>query len=310
VLSLAYVRIQQAPARDFLYENRRHISHRQPLGNPNLEPATVISYQAAIKHLFDGGRALQASVFYRDLFGQIGVRDLDPTLQVSRPRYENADEGHAEGFEIEWIVPHGKGSELDLQYTFMHAVGMESLEEGRPFGDKLPPRTAPLGDVPLDWDRRHSFAVSWMWRKVPEWTVSWATRIGSGLPWTASPRRNQLADLSQVNARRFDWEENTSLSIHWGPPFLPTLWHLAFGLEVRNLFDFRGDRLATLSGYPHPLINTIYDDYGAYRGETGLRGGAYWDARDPDAPDSWVRVHDPRLGTAPRAVRFTVAARW
>ena len=76
------------------------------------------------------------------------------------------------------------------------------------------------------------------------------------------------------------------------------------------MFDFRGDQLATLSGYPNPTINTLYDDYGAHRGETGLGGGAYWDARDPDAPDAWVRVLDPRLGRAPRTVRFGFDARW
>lgn len=310
VLSLAYVRIQQAPARDFLYDNRRDVSHRQPLGNPALEPAAVISYQAALKHLFEGGRAFQASVFFRDLFNQIGVREMSPNLQVSRPQYQNADEGHAEGFELECIVPYGRSSEVNLDYTFMHAVGTQSLEEGLPFGDRLSARTAPLDDVPLDWDRRHTFTLSWMMRKSQEWTVAWITRLGSGLPWTTSPRRTPIADPSIVNAERLGWDENTSLSIRWGPPFLPSMWHFGFGLEVRNLFDFRGDRLATLSGYPNPLINTYYDDYGAFRGETGLGGGAYWDARDPNAPDSWVRVFDPRLGTPPRTVRFGVTARW
>jgi hypothetical protein len=271
----------------------------------------VISYQAALKHLFEGGRALQVSFFFRDLFGQVGVRELDPTLQVSRPQYQNADEGHAEGFELEWILPTGTtGSELNVDYTFMHAVGSASLEEGFPFGTWLSPRTAPIADVPLDWDRRPTLAVSWMWRKAPEWTIAWVSRVGSGLPWTASPRRSPINDPSIVNAQRFDWDENTSLSIRWGPPFLPTMWHLGLGLEVRNVFDFRGDQRATLSGYPNPTINTYYDDYGAYRGETGLGGGAYWDARDPDAPDAWVRVFDPRLGRAPRTVRFGLDARW
>jgi outer membrane receptor protein involved in Fe transport len=310
VLSLAYIRIQQAPARDFLYDNRRDVSHRQPLGNPALEPATVISYQAALKHLFEGGRAFQASVFYRDLFNQIGVREMSPTLQVSRPQYQNADEGNAEGFELECILPYGENSEVDVDYTFMHAVGMQSLEEGLPFGNVFSPRTAPLGDYPLDWDRRHTITLSWMMRKSQEWTVAWITRVGSGLPWTASPRRSAINDPSIVNAERFSWDENTSLSIRWGPPFLPSLWHFGFGLEVRNLFDFRGDRRATITGYPNPEINTYYDDYGAFRGETGLGGGAYWDSRDPSAPDSWVRVFDPRLGTPRRTVRFGVNARW
>ena len=51
--SLAYVRMDQDPARDYLYDNRNVILNRRPFGNLLLEPATVISYQAAVKHVFD-----------------------------------------------------------------------------------------------------------------------------------------------------------------------------------------------------------------------------------------------------------------
>src|SRR5207244_13071133 len=59
VVSAAYIRIDQDPARDFLYDNRRVILHRHPLGNPELGPSTVISYQAALKHLITDGLSLQ-----------------------------------------------------------------------------------------------------------------------------------------------------------------------------------------------------------------------------------------------------------
>ncbi len=314
VLSLSYVRIQQDPARDFLYENRggigHNISHRQPLGNPALDPTTVISYQAALKHLFEHGRALQAAVFFRDLFGQVGAREFDPGYGPLRPRYENADKGHAEGFELGLILPRGAGGELGLQYAYLTAFGTQSLEEGLPFGGRQVPRSEPVAEVPLDWDRRHSLSLTAVLRKPGVWTLSWSTRLGSALPWTKSPRRQPLADLSLVNAQRFKWDENTAAAFRYAPPFLPTLWHLAFGVEVRNLFDYRSERLATISGYPHTLINTYYDDYGAFRGETGLPGGAYWDYNDPDASGGWVRVHDPRLMNPPRRMRLSVTASW
>jgi len=320
VLSLSYVRIQQSPARDFLYENRRVISQRQPLGNPGLEPPTVISFQAAIKHLFDQGRGFQAAFFYRDLFGQIGAREFRPAF-LQMPRYENADKGHAEGFELSLILP-GSRLQLEAQYTFLHAVGTQSLEEGIPYGARLTPRTESLGDYPLDWDRRHSVAVSGVWRhpavapsRSPRgpielalrglrgrWSASWVTRVGSGLPWTASPRQVAIDDLSIVNQQRFKWDENTSLSLRWSPLLLSG-W-LELGLDVRNLFDYRSERAATLYGYPHPTINTYYDDYGAFRGETGLPGGAYWE------DNGWVRVHDPRLLNPPRMLRFSLGTRW
>jgi outer membrane receptor protein involved in Fe transport len=325
VLSLSYVRLDQPPPRELLYENRLVIDARRPLGNPGLVPSTVISYQVALKHLLDQGRALQAAIFYRDLYGQIGARDFDPGPGPARPRYENADHGHAEGLELGFYWPFGD-SQVQLQYTLLHAVGTQSEAEGLLFGQRVADRVEPLGDRPLDWDHRHSLTAFGVWRRplkpltrLPRgpielllaglrgaWTVSWVTRVGSGLPWTPSPRRQVLTDLSLVNSRRLGWEENTSLAARWTPWF--GAQRISFAVEARNLFDFRSERLATLVAYPHPYINTVFDDYGAFRNETGLPGGGYWDSDDPSAPNAWVRVNDPRLFNAPRLVRFSVGA--
>jgi len=101
---------------------------------------------------------------------------------------------------------------------------------------------------------------------------------GSALPWTPRARRQLDTDFSLLNTRRFAWEESTNLLLSWRPFVGP--FHV--GLDVRNLFDRRTETAATISGYPHPLINTYYDDYSAYRTETGLPGGAYWEDRDGD----------------------------
>ncbi len=57
------------------------------------------------------------------------------------------------------------------------------------------------------------------------------------------------------------------------------------------------------------VINTLYDDYAAYRTETGQGGGAYWGATGAGAR-YWVPVHDPRLLNPPRTVRLSVGANW
>jgi outer membrane receptor protein involved in Fe transport len=331
VLSFSYVRIEQAPPRDFLYDNRINNSAREPLGNPNLEPSIVISYQAAVKHLFEGGRALQVAFFFRDLFGQIGARPYEVQPFIFHQRYENADHGNAQGVEASWITPTGRFGQLELQYTFMHAVGTESRPEGQPYGPAvIQQRIPPLGDYPLDWDRRHSLAVLGNWKVTPSdttppirgpidlllralrgsWTAAWATRVGSPLPWTPAPRNVELIDPSLTNSARFKWEENTSLSVRWSP--LVVHERVALLVEVRNLFDFRGETGSTLSGYPHATINTEFDDDSAFRGETGLPGGAYWDypTREPGDPTSWVRIQDARLYSAPRLVRLGITGRW
>ncbi|HVP14375.1 MAG TPA: hypothetical protein VMS88_02455, partial [Terriglobales bacterium] len=111
-----------------------------------------------------------------------------------------------------------------------------------------------------------------------------------------------FTDFGLVNSERFGWTENTNLDLRWRPPHA---LGLAFGLDVRNLFDNRAECAATVDGYPNPVINTHYDDYGAYRTLTGSGGGAYW-VTTPDGSGYWVPVNDERLRNPPRAIRASV----
>jgi outer membrane receptor protein involved in Fe transport len=307
--SASYVRVDQPPGRDFLYENRRLPFNRHPLGDPTLEPSTVISYQMAIKHLFEAGWSLQIGYFYRDLFGQIGAIDAPREQALFRLRYDNADEGHAEGIEATAARTWGERGRLEVHYTWLHAWGTQSLEEGQYYGrlpleDRRPGNERPfaIGEHPLDWDRRHTVSLAAQWRPRRWISLAWTTVAGSGLPWTPSERRELLDDLSSVNRNRFSWTESTSLIARWVPLSARAI---AIGLEVRNVFDERGDDRSTLEGYPHPFINTLYDDYGAYRTETGRDGGAYW-----DQALGWVSIGDQRLAMAPRSARLSVEVGW
>ena len=76
------------------------------------------------------------------------------------------------------------------------------------------------------------------------------------------------------------------------------------------MFDARYDLSATVNGYPNLQINTLYDDYGAFRTETGLPGGAYWNDRNGDGVPGWVRVFDPRLSGPPRTMRLSLDLGW
>jgi outer membrane receptor protein involved in Fe transport len=304
--SFAYTRVHQAPGRDFLYDHRTAISDRQPLGNPALEPSELIAYEAAVKHLLSARWAIQAALFYRDVFNQVGALDAQVPDGEINLRYANDDESHAVGFEWSVILAAGERRHLEAHYVWMNAAGNESRPEGDPYGPVRSARTPPLGSEPLSWDRRHAFLVSgsWDWRR--QWALSWSTALASPLPWTPKEVREPFIDLALVNSRRLGWTENTNVNLQWSPPHARGLW---LGLEARNLFDNRGERAATLDGYPNPMINTRYDDYGAYRTQTGLPGGAYWSQVQGEA-GFWVPVHDPRLYNPPRAVRASIGGRW
>ncbi|NUQ86040.1 MAG: hypothetical protein HUU11_15120, partial [Anaerolineales bacterium] len=146
----------------------------------------------------------------------------------------------------------------------------------------------------LDWDQRHALAVTAHFRLRGGFDVSWHTRAASGLPWTPLYRLPTdsmdwppaYAEQAYVNSRRLPWSENTNFAVRFTPGLFP---RVAVLLSASNLFDNATDRLATISGYPNPRIGTWYDHYGAFRTETGLGGGAYWNDTDADGIREWVR---------------------
>ena len=313
VLSLSYTRLSQDPPRDYLYDNRRFVEgskfvdNRRPVGNPALEPATVVSYQVALTRVYSPAWAMQASVFYRDVFGQVGARSFEIKPNVYQRRYTNEDEAHALGCEWSLMYEAGEDRRMALHYTWMQAYGNESRPDGEFIVETRGERPDAIGDYPLSWDQRHTIATNGAWT-LP-WigmSVSWATTVGSPLPWTPKERREVLMDLSVTNSRRLDWTENTDLGLRWVLPRSP----FAVGLDVTNLFNSRFERAVTIDGYPHPFINSYYDDYGAYRTETGQGGGAYWVQPPGGNPGYWVPVHDARLYNAPRRVRANLSVRW
>jgi TonB-dependent receptor-like protein len=307
MFSTSYTRATQTPGRDFLYDRRVTITNRQPLGNPGLRPSRLTFYEAALKHLFGPRWSLQTSLFYRDVAFMIGARDVQTPVPGGRvdPRYTDDDQASSAGFELTLAHDAGGGRRVEAHYTFMHAWGTESRPEGDPYGPAREAGTRPISEQPLSWDRRHALVVSGTWSWGPRIMLAGSSSLGSPLPWTPKPRRQEPTDVTTLNTRRFGWTAATHLGLTWRPPYAQGL---TFGLEARNVFDQQGERLATVDGYPNPIINTVFDDYGAYRTETGLGGGAYW--TNAGGTGHWVPVHDERLFNPPRAVRASVSRTW
>lgn len=305
VFSMSYTRVSQPPERDLLYDRRRVITNRQPLGNPALRPMRMISYEAAVKHLLHPEWAFQASVFYRDVAFLPGARDYRTGSGPVDLRYTDEDQASTAGFELTLVRDVGERRRVEAHYTFMRAWGYESRPEGDPYGPLREVSTAPISEQPLSWDRRHTLVVSGVWRWGSRLSVAGSSSLGSPLPWTPKPRREPPTDVTQVNTRRFGWTAVTHLGVTWTPPYA---LGLTFGFEARNLFDDRSERLATVDGFPNPVINTYFDDYGAYRTETGLGGGAYW--TNAGGTGHWVPVHDERLLTPSRTLRASVGRSW
>jgi hypothetical protein len=304
--SFAYARIEQDPARDFLYESRVFGYDRHPLGNPQMQPAEVIEWQGAVKHILDPAWSVQFSVFARDVYGEPGVRYLSQAEHLIE--YDSIDDAHTSGLELDLSHTLANGGWTHWSWTFMHAWGRESQPEGLPFGAAFGERPLPTGNHPLDWDLQNMLGTDGRLPLKHGLSIAWSSQIATGRPWTPLYRDDTsdlewpplYADQQLINSRRMKWTEVTNLDVRFTHVWL----HGAtLRLAVTNLFDHRGDVEPTLNGYPNPLIDTLFDEYDSFRTETGHDGGGYWNS-DGTSPRTWYAVHDPRLAQRPREVRL------
>ncbi len=309
--SLSYSRTFQDPPRELLYENRRTGYDRRPLGNPLLVPSEVLSWQAALKHVLDPAWSLQLAAFARNVYAEPGTRNVEYLPSRYLLQYASADDAHAQGFEVSLQRVSPGRQYLSLVYTFLNAWGTQSNLEGLAYGSSIGPRPMPTAERPLDWDLTHVFTFGAAVHTARQYDVSWTTRIATGRPWT--PLHRTTADASDwppaysdqglVNAERMPWAENTDVALRIKPRLLRGGRVM---IAVRNLFDCVHELNATLSGYPNSRINTLYDEYSAYRTETGNGGGAYWNDANGDGQREWVPVNDPRLRAPRRSVRLGI----
>jgi outer membrane receptor for ferrienterochelin and colicin len=302
VLSFHYGWTFQTPQRNFVFENRSSQSTVAVRGNPDLAPETNISYQAALQHLFSKDVSGQFSVFFKDIFGLIAVRqEVDALTGLLVPVYVNQDYASARGFEASVSKRFSHRFSGELNYTYSIATGVASdPNSGLQFaqGNAL---YLPIAEQALDWDQSHTLNANVIVRDPGKWGVTLLWQFGSGLPYTPTFRNDRKPDPRYKNTRRLPSQSQLSIVADkffriWGQ-------NVTFFLDARNVLDSRSIQNPAPSNFPNPYIDQIGQDYLVYYTETGRAGGAYLRDTDGDRVDDWVAVHDPRVFSEGRNIR-------
>jgi outer membrane receptor protein involved in Fe transport len=305
VLSFHYGWTFQTPARTFVFENRASNSNVAIRGNPNLEPETNIAYQAGVQHLFSKDVSGQFSVFFKDIFGLIAVRQVrDETSNLLVPTYVNQDYASARGFEASLVKRFSHKFSGELNYTYSIATGVASdPNQGLQFanGNLL---FLPISERALDWDQRHTLSASLVIREPSSWGLNILWTFGSGFPYTPTFRNDRTPDPRLENSRRLPSQSTLSVVADkfyniWGQ-------RVTFFLDARNLLDSNNIGNLSFGAFPNPYVNTIGDDYLIYYTETGRPGGAYLQDTNGDGIEDWVPVNDPRVWQEGRNIRIGV----
>jgi outer membrane receptor protein involved in Fe transport len=302
VLSFHYGWTFQTPARQYIFENRGMQASVGVRGNPDLEPETNISYQAGVQHLFSRDISGQFSVFFKDIYGLITVRQERDDFGNLVNVYFNGDYASSRGFETSLIKSFSHKFSAEVNYTFQLATGVAS-----------DPNTAlqffnggqlylPISEQPLDWDQRHTLSVQAVVRDPGKWGFRMLWQYGSGFPFTPSFRNDRRPDPALNNSRRLPSVARLTIDGDkyfkvWGQNV--TLW-----FDARNVLDSKN--IAQVGGFnfTNPYVDGAGDDYLIYFTETGRSGGAYLQDVNGDYLLDWVPVRDPRVYEEGRAVRL------
>jgi outer membrane receptor protein involved in Fe transport len=305
VLSFHYGWTYQTPARNVIFENRGVNTSVAIRGNPDLEPETNIAYQAGVQHLFSRDVSGQFSVFFKDIYGLITVREEQDEFGNLVRVYYNGDYASSRGFEASVIKSFSHKFSAEVNYTYSLATGVASdPNQALQFfnGGRL---YLPISEQPLDWDQRHTVSVQAVIRDPGRWGLRMLWTYGSGFPFTPAFRNDRRPDPQLENSRRLPSQARLTID---GDKYYK-VWgqNVTLFFDARNVLDSRNIEALSQGGFPNPYVNTAGDDYTIYYTETGRAGGAYLQDINGDSILDWVPVRDPRVFDEGRNVRMGVS---
>ena len=246
-----YGHFNQLPDLEFMYRRATQASNAFGIiGNENLDFQKTVSYAAGVTYSLSKDYVLDASGFYKDIYGIINsVREGFGPNQ--RNVYQNSDYARAKGFEIQLDKKYGNYVSGYGSYTYAFANGKSSNESSNYFDDFYS-RAIPIQEFPLDWDVRHQLTLNLDLRvprndhpklfgfKLPDnWGTNLIWKFGSGFPFTPDKDYPGLrllpGESPQTNSMRLPSTSKVDIKFYKRFPFLGLDYQV--DLWVRNLFN-------------------------------------------------------------------------
>ncbi|MCA9786626.1 MAG: TonB-dependent receptor, partial [Candidatus Cloacimonetes bacterium] len=289
------------------------------LGNPNLEPIKLTSFEFGIDHALGDYASVAFSAYYKDIKDYVNSQNLS-AVPSSYSTYFNMDRAVTKGFEFEYRLQPYKRFSGVVNYTLSWANGTGSSNDSN---DRV---SHTAGEVPkytnpLVFDRRHNLAglLSYAFAKgdgprLADYPVLENTVFGvqlnanSGRPYTKRNVYNEVTlgstfpeNERSINASYMDW--NYQLDLQLTRKFAFGRVGLELSARVENLLDTE-NQVAVWEGSGD--AGTTY--------WLGTNEGLAWQQNNAGAiseydgmtgPDAYrFREDDPNNWSSPRRVFF------
>lgn len=304
VLHFHYGRFFQLPDLQYLYDYSNNANAGSNLvGNAFLEPETTISYQFGVRRQLSDRVFLDATVFFKDIFGLVGTEALEAeNEQEDNPfastAYVNKDYGSVRGFELSVDKNFSNYWQGGISYTLSRASGSSSdVNQGSVVQTEGLDRE-PIKEVPLDWDRTHVISAYLYFSDPGVWGLNFDLAVSSGAPTTPRRLGQRTTKAEDINTIRLP--STMTLSMRGNKQYSLYGQEFRLFLEGRNLLDRKNVQTESPSIWPTPS----HDYYQEYYTEFGELGGAYNLADTIGATeDVLIPLNDPRVYGEPRVFR-------
>ena len=212
------------------------------IGDPDLKPERTVSYEIGLQQKLSSSYVGNITLFYKNIYDQLGVELVKTTDAVGYTRYINRDYGNVKGVTIAIKNYASVFFDFSLDYTYQVAKGSASdpnslqlIEvSSRLSGEPIPFPERQI--LPLDWDQRHTINLVLNFHQPKNWAASLLMRYGSGLPYTpTSVEQMQLPDREFKNSAR----KPVRYSVDLKAQKIIRIFDLPFTvfLKIYNLFD-------------------------------------------------------------------------
>lgn len=203
VIHFSYGHFFQIPAYGQMYTNPdfkiNPSGGNNVFGNADLSAKRTVQYEIGLQQQIAKDLGVDVTIFYKDIRDWVGTSPLVRTAipSVLYSTYENKDYSNVRGITVKMEKRMAANFSANLDYSFQIAEGSYSNPNDA-FNAQVNQNEPRLNLIPLNWDRRHSLNLQFIY-SLNRWTVSSIGRFYSGFPYTPSFPRAQFVGGSAVS---------------------------------------------------------------------------------------------------------------
>ncbi|MBI45499.1 MAG: hypothetical protein CMG66_04975 [Candidatus Marinimicrobia bacterium] len=240
LLRFSYGHFFQMPPLYAMYSNANWLispnSYQTILGNPNLEAEKTINYELGYWQEINNNMSYEIVLFNKDIYNLLTTKTITTYNTIKYGLYTNKDYGNARGLEFTFDYQKGPLS-MVANYTFQYTKGIADspTTSFSREGSNQDPITRL---IPLSWDQRHTFNVTFGYNKE-NYGITLSAYFNSGTAFTFEPiSENALANINLLPNNAYkpaNYTVNLSSYFNLLPDIKKPKLRLTF--EIYNLFD-------------------------------------------------------------------------